>query len=186
MTEMSVVASTFPPERTIADRPIAVDPAGEQRRDAGGARAFDDELRALEAEHDRLRDLLARHLDRSGPAARRGSLAASVPGSFTAIPSAIANPSGVGADADDAHLGLTDCTAIAIPAASPPPPTGTTTVSRSCELLGELEPERSLAGDHLRDPRTRGRTSAPVDSARRPPGATASSKLSPLISTRAP
>ena len=53
MTEISVVASMFPPERTP---PPAgpVDPAGEQRRDGRGARTLDDELRALEAEHDRL------------------------------------------------------------------------------------------------------------------------------------
>ena len=36
----------------------AADLAGEQRRDADRARAFDDELRALEQQHDRLADLL--------------------------------------------------------------------------------------------------------------------------------
>ena len=41
-------------------------------------------------------------------------------------------------------------TAVATPAISPPPPTGTTTVSRSSTLGGELEPDGALAGHHER------------------------------------
>ena len=37
-----------------------------------------------------------------------------------------------------------------MPAARPPPPTGIRTVAASRSLLRELEPDRSLAGDHAR------------------------------------
>ena len=35
-----------------------------------------------------------------------------------------------------------------MPEASPPPPIGMTTVPKPRQLLGELEPDRALAGDH--------------------------------------
>ena len=38
--------------------------------------------------------------------------------------------------------------AIAIPDASPPPPIGITSVPHVGQLLGELEPDRPLSGDH--------------------------------------
>ena len=41
-------------------------------------------------------------------------------------------------------------TAIAIPLASPPPPTGTTTLREVGHVLEQLEPERALAGDDVR------------------------------------
>ena len=63
MTEISSVGSMLPPESSAHDRARAADLAGEQRRDAGRARALDDELRALEQEHDRLADLLVADLD---------------------------------------------------------------------------------------------------------------------------
>src|ERR687885_206935 len=58
MTEISTVGSMLPPERrgTAEAPPPAL--AAQQRRDADRSRAFDDELRALEQEHDRLADLL--------------------------------------------------------------------------------------------------------------------------------
>ena len=51
--------------------------------------------------------------------------------------------------ADDLDAGPRDLTAIATPAASPPPPTGTTTFARSGDVLEQLEPERALAGDDV-------------------------------------
>ena len=41
-----------------ARRALAADAAGDERRDGRGAGTLDDELRALEEEHDRLGDLL--------------------------------------------------------------------------------------------------------------------------------
>ena len=52
-----------PSRQDDGDGARSLDPAGEQRRHARRAGAFDDELRPLEAEHDRLRDLPARDLD---------------------------------------------------------------------------------------------------------------------------
>ena len=46
--------------------------------------------------------------------------------------------------------GASALTAVATPAISPPPPTGTTTVSRSSTLGGELEPDGALPGHHER------------------------------------
>ena len=60
---MSVVASMFPPERTTATDPAAGHPTGEERGEPDGAGALHEELRALHAQHERLGDLLVRHLD---------------------------------------------------------------------------------------------------------------------------
>ena len=49
----------FPPESTTATGPSPSTFPREQRRDPDRAGALDDELRPLEQEHDRLRDLLA-------------------------------------------------------------------------------------------------------------------------------
>ena len=46
--------------------------------------------------------------------------------------------------------GFTARSASAIPDASPPPPIGMTTVSSVGDLVGELEADRPLAGDHDR------------------------------------
>ena len=63
MTEMSSVASMLPPESTGTTQPLPPTLPGEQRRDADRACALDDELRALEQQHDRLADLLVRDGD---------------------------------------------------------------------------------------------------------------------------
>ena len=46
--------------------------------------------------------------------------------------------------------GRADLTAIAMPAASPPPPTGTTTLREIGHVLEQLEPERALPRDDVR------------------------------------
>ena len=59
---MSVVASMFPPDSTTATGPAAGHPSRQQRSEPDGARAFHEELRSLDAEHERFGDLLVRHL----------------------------------------------------------------------------------------------------------------------------
>ena len=54
----------------------------------------------------------------------------------------------LGLDADEPHVRAERRSAIAIPAASPPPPIGTTSVPSVGQLLGELEPDRALPRDH--------------------------------------
>ena len=58
---ISRLASMLPPERTAQAGPVAWNLPGQQRRDGRGAGTLDDELRALEQQHDRVRDLLVRH-----------------------------------------------------------------------------------------------------------------------------
>ena len=62
ITEISIVASMFPPEDRHR-RARSARPAGEERGDADRPGAFDHELRALEQQHDRLADLLVRDGD---------------------------------------------------------------------------------------------------------------------------
>ena len=61
---MSVVASMFPPERTTATEPEPVIATGEERGEPDGPGSLDEELRPLDAEHERLRDLVVRDRDR--------------------------------------------------------------------------------------------------------------------------
>ena len=51
----------LPPESTGTTVPVPLELAVQERGDADRARPFDDELRALENEHERLADLLVRH-----------------------------------------------------------------------------------------------------------------------------
>ena len=135
MTEMSVVASMFPPERTTATGPCSLDPAGEQRRHARRAGALDDELRPLEAEHDRLRDLPARDLDhgRCGVEDRARQAAELLHRDAVGDrESFVTRP--------HAHDASPGAFASAMPAASPPPPTGTTTVSTSSSCSASSSP----------------------------------------------
>ena len=79
----------------------------------------------------------------------------SSPGCLTAIPSAIVKPEPPGSvpaawTPTMRRPGRTARSASAMPAASPPPPIGITTVSAFSHLLGELEPDRPLPGDHER------------------------------------
>ncbi len=60
---MSVVASMFPPESTTATEPEPETSSGEERCEADGAGALDEELRPLDAENERLGDLVVRHRD---------------------------------------------------------------------------------------------------------------------------
>ena len=55
---MSVVASMFPPESTTATGSGARHPPCEERREADGTCTLDEELRPLDAEDERLGDLL--------------------------------------------------------------------------------------------------------------------------------
>ena len=73
----------------------------------------------------------------------------SSPGCLTAIPSAIV-PRPVLPACTPTMLtpGRSARSAIAIPAASPPPPTGSTNVADVRQLGRELEPDRALARDH--------------------------------------
>ena len=183
MTEMSVVASMFPPERITATGPI-LHLAREHGGNTGGARAFDDELRPLEHEHDRLRDVGAPHFhpgfepfveNRLGQRTRlldgdpvRDSKASG--GVFTPI---TRTPERL------------DCTARAMPAASPPPrraprpspaPRAASASSRPIVPCPATTSGSSNACTYV----------APVAFAWRSPASTASSKLSPVISTRAP
>ena len=149
MTEMSVVASTFPPERTTRDRPVPSTLPAQQRRHTRGTRALDDELRPLEAEHDRLRDLRARHLHHRVETVaedRAAQLAQLLDGDAVGdrrIPRA-RRP-----HADDAHPGSHDFAPSAMPAARPPPPTGTTTVSTPSSCSASSSPIGPLPGDDV-------------------------------------
>ena len=79
----------LPPERTVHTGPVAADLPGEERGDADGAGALDEQLRPLEQQRDRLADLVVGHVDEvvEQPAEDRPSSAS--PGTLTAIPSAI-------------------------------------------------------------------------------------------------
>ena len=76
---MSVVASMFPPESTTATEPAAGHPTGEERGEPDGAGALDEELRPLDAEHERLGDLLVRDLNGVVEELVRGSTTAARP-----------------------------------------------------------------------------------------------------------
>ena len=148
--------------------PFRAQTPGKQRCHADGTRPLDDELRPLEQEHDRLRDIvLARPLRIRRPSAR--SAEASPPRAASpAIPSAIVTAASTATGrpaateaANGAQLstwtpttrtsGRMDLSAIATPLARPPPPTGTITRERPVGgLFGELEPEAPLPGNHDR------------------------------------
>ena len=118
----------------------AADLAGEQRSDADSARALDHELRALEQD-DRLADRLVVDVhqvvedvveDRHGQVARLLH--------EDAVGDREARKAGL--DAHDPEVGPQVTEGDRDPDASPPPPTGMTTVSAP---LLPLEPDRSLA-----------------------------------------
>ena len=73
----------------------------------------------------------------------------SSPGCLTAMPSAIVCASRPTSTPTRRTSGRSARRAIATPEASPPPPTGISTVPSVGHLLGELEPDRALAGDHV-------------------------------------
>ena len=79
----------LPPESSAQTGAAAGDLPREQRGDADGARALDDELAALEEQRDRLRDLVVGHVHEVVEQRRRGSPSSAPPGCLTAIPSAI-------------------------------------------------------------------------------------------------
>jgi hypothetical protein len=60
---MSVVASTLPPERTTATGPDPGDTSGEKCGETHRAGPFQERLRPLQAENERFADLLVRDLD---------------------------------------------------------------------------------------------------------------------------
>ena len=104
----------------------AADLPGEQRRDADRARALDDELRALEQQHDRLADLLVRDRDDVVEQIRRGAASCSSPGCFDRDPvgDRVAVPT-PGLHADDvARPAAARAARSRCRAASPPPPIG--------------------------------------------------------------
>ena len=74
----------------------------------------------------------------------------SSPGYLTKMPSAIVKPDLPACTPTIRTSGFTARSAVAMPAARPPPPMGISTVAASPHLLGELEPDRPLARDHAR------------------------------------
>ena len=100
-TEISVVGSMLPPETTAQTGPVPADLAGEERGDADGAGALDEQLRALEQERDRVADLVVVRRPRGRRGAGRGCPSSARPGCLTAIPSAIVWPSRRDLDADE-------------------------------------------------------------------------------------
>ena len=130
----------FPPASTAHTGPVAADTAREQGGHRGRAGALDDELRALEQQHDRLRDLLVVDdddvVEQIGED-RRGSARAGMldrdPVRDRRARRAPCPANGAHAadlDADERSSGRSASSAIAIPDARPPPPTGITTVAR--------------------------------------------------------
>ena len=122
-------------------------PALPERRDADRAGTLDHQLRPLEQQHDRVGDrvLVDRHHLVHQPLEQwPGDLARMLH----------RDPVGEGAvRAGSRPPRPPRCCAliaVAIPEASPPPPTGTSTLERSGDLLEQLEPDRPLPGDHRR------------------------------------
>ena len=144
----------FPPERSAHTGPSPADAAGEERRDADRARALDDELRRARAGAT-IASLISSSVDVDDVVEqlvedRRRQLARLLDGDAVGDRGAVPPRAVRSAPARRraARSGRSARSAIAIPAASPPPPTGITTVAELRQLLGELEAERPLAGDH--------------------------------------
>ena len=171
-------ASTLPPESTATVVPAAVgfDLPAEQRGHADRAGALDDELAALHQQRHRLggrrprrrppgrrascsssaQRQLARALDRDAVGDRQRRVDRHRLAAPAATPGTARTPRP--ARRRSRTSGRADLTAIAMPAHSPPPPTGTTTLRQVGHVLEQLEPERALAGDDRPGRRTGGRT----------------------------
>ena len=118
----------------------------------------------------------------------------SSPGCFTAMPSAIVkpptSPPASGANAavctpTRRAFGFTALIASAMPEASPPPPIGMITVSRSGTCSSELQTDRPLSGDHVLVLESVQERGVPV-SAWSSAAASASSNVSPCSCVSAP
>ena len=130
------------------DRPRASGAPGQEGRDPDRARALHEQLLPLEAEEERVRDLLVSDLHDVVEQCGRGSPTRARPVLHRdAVGDRHARPADHAHDADTRRRSRS---AVEIPAASPPPPIGTRNVSASSALLRELEPDRALPRDHAR------------------------------------
>ena len=136
----------FPPESSSEDGPVAGHATCEQRRDADCPRALDDELRPLEEQHDRLRDLLVAHLDHRLERALENR---------PCQLSRVLDRDPVGdrllarrADADQTRARPCRLQRDGDARGEPTAADGHEHGARLGNLLGQLEADRALAGDH--------------------------------------
>ena len=186
MTEMSSVGSMLPPERTAPPVPVPPTLPASSAATPTAPGALDDELRALEQQHDRLADLLVGHRRRCRRAGRRTIAMVSSPGTLDRDPvrdrvaDRLAGERRARRRLDPTmRRGLSARSAVAMPAREPAAADRDSTVPTSGTCSSELEPDRSLAGDHELDPRTGGRTSRPSRRRTQRAASSASSNISP-------
>ena len=136
-----------PAREERAHRALSLRLAREQRSDPDGAGAFDEELRALEQERDRLADLLVGHLDDlverllEDAHRQRARLLDCDP-----VRDRVAAAAHL--DADEPQLRAQRTERDRDPGSQPAAADGDQHRLRVRHLLGKLEPDRSLAGDH--------------------------------------
>ena len=148
----------LPPERIDRHGPLpAPDLAGEERRCARRARALDQQLRPLDEQHDRGRDLLVGDRDDVvEPRAedRRGQLARALDRDplrdrVTVLRPACQRRTCRCLDADEPELRPQRAERYRDPRREPAASDGDHDGAGLRHLLRELEPDRPLAGDHL-------------------------------------
>ena len=177
------------------DEPLAAGAAGEDRGHRRRSGALDDELRALEQQHDRLRDLLVvDHDDVVEQVAedRGGELAGMLHGDPVRDGRADGSSPASGAHAADCtptsrSSGRSARSAIAMPDARPPPPDGDHDGAGARAAAARRARDRVFPDPRSRaDPRTGARRSRRMRATIRSAAPTASSKPSPASSTSAP
>ena len=142
---------------------FALDAARENGRDRGGACRLAGELRVGVEPPHRLLDLLVRDDHDLDAAPRRRASALPPANGASSPPAIVSGITATGSPASSAERSAVDpsgstattrtpraATAAAIPAMSPPPPTGNDDRVDAGRVLEDLEPDRALAGDHER------------------------------------